>query len=68
MNNHWETVKEVPATSEISDYMSKKLKKDGFKFVGSTICYSSGRNGERSYFGLFLSSFSYIILERIITY
>jgi DNA-3-methyladenine glycosylase I len=40
MNNHWETVKEVPATSEISDYMSKKLKKDGFKFVGSTICYS----------------------------
>jgi DNA-3-methyladenine glycosylase I len=40
MINHWETVKEVPATSEISDYMSKKLKKDGFKFVGSTICYS----------------------------
>jgi DNA-3-methyladenine glycosylase I len=38
--NHWETVKEVPTSSEISDYMSKRLKKDGFKFVGSTICYS----------------------------
>ena len=31
--NHWETVKEVPVSSDISDYMSKRLKKDGFKFV-----------------------------------
>ncbi|SES31223.1 DNA-3-methyladenine glycosylase I [Psychrobacillus sp. OK032] len=38
--NHWKTVKEVPVSSEISDYMSKRLKKDGFKFVGGTICYS----------------------------
>jgi len=38
--NHWKTVKEVPISSEISDYMSKRLKKDGFKFVGGTICYS----------------------------
>jgi DNA-3-methyladenine glycosylase I len=38
--HNWETVKEVPATSGISDTMSKRLKKDGFKFVGSTICYS----------------------------
>ncbi|MBD8028686.1 DNA-3-methyladenine glycosylase I [Ureibacillus sp. 179-F W5.1 NHS] len=38
--NHWASVKEVPVTTEISDAMSKKLKKDGFKFVGSTICYS----------------------------
>ena len=38
--NHWETVKEVPTSSEISDNMSKRLKKDGFKFVGGTICYS----------------------------
>lgn len=38
--NHWETVNDVPITNEISDKMSKKLKKDGFKFVGSTICYS----------------------------
>ncbi|MEK4485880.1 DNA-3-methyladenine glycosylase I [Psychrobacillus sp. FSL H8-0484] len=38
--NHWQTVKEVPITSEISDKMSKRLKKDGFTFVGGTICYS----------------------------
>jgi DNA-3-methyladenine glycosylase I len=38
--NHWESIKNVPVTSEISDQMSKRLKKDGFKFVGSTICYS----------------------------
>ncbi|MBH9788265.1 DNA-3-methyladenine glycosylase I, partial [Clostridioides difficile] len=29
-----------PVTTEISDRMSKQLKKDGFKFIGSTICYS----------------------------
>lgn len=39
MINQWK-IGEVPATSEISDVMSKRLKKDGFKFVGSTICYS----------------------------
>ncbi|MGG3839099.1 DNA-3-methyladenine glycosylase I [Paenibacillus thiaminolyticus] len=38
--NRWETVQEVPVSNEISDHMSKKLKKDGFSFVGSTICYS----------------------------
>lgn len=38
--NHWKTGKEVPVTTEISDNMSKRLKKDGFKFVGGTICYS----------------------------
>ena len=38
--NHWKTIQEVPVTTEISDRMSKQLKKDGFKFVGSTICYS----------------------------
>lgn len=38
--NHWQTFKEVPITSEISDKMSKRLKKDGFTFVGGTICYS----------------------------
>ena len=31
---------EVPATTEISDAMSKDLKKRGFKFVGSTIMYA----------------------------
>ncbi len=38
--NHWETTKDIPITTELSDRMSKQLKKDGFKFVGSTICYS----------------------------
>jgi len=32
--------KELPATTEISDLMSKTLKKRGFRFVGSTICYA----------------------------
>jgi DNA-3-methyladenine glycosylase I len=31
---------EIPSTSEESDAMSKDLKKRGFKFVGSTICYA----------------------------
>jgi len=38
--NHWETSKDVPVSTETSDNMSKQLKKDGFKFVGTTICYS----------------------------
>lgn len=38
--NKYKTTKEVPATSPESDAMSKDLKKRGFKFVGSTICYA----------------------------
>ncbi len=38
--NEWASIKEVPVTTEVSDRMSKQLKKDGFKFIGSTICYS----------------------------
>lgn len=38
--NHPKTLADVPATTPISDAMSKQLKKDGFKFVGSTICYA----------------------------
>lgn len=38
--NSWESSTQVPITTEISDRMSKQLKKDGFKFIGSTICYS----------------------------
>jgi DNA-3-methyladenine glycosylase I len=34
------TFKEIPATSKESDAMSKALKKRGFTFVGSTICYA----------------------------
>jgi DNA-3-methyladenine glycosylase I len=32
--------KDVPATTDVSDQMSKTLKKRGFRFVGSTICYA----------------------------
>jgi DNA-3-methyladenine glycosylase I len=38
--NHWKTKDEVPVTTAESDAMSKDLKKRGFKFVGSTICYA----------------------------
>ncbi|MFH1049647.1 MAG: DNA-3-methyladenine glycosylase I [bacterium] len=34
------TIHDLPATSKESDEMSKDLKKRGFKFVGSTICYA----------------------------
>jgi DNA-3-methyladenine glycosylase I len=38
--NAWATLKDVPASTSESDAMSKDLKKRGFKFVGSTICYA----------------------------
>lgn len=38
--NDVKDVNDIPATSDISDALSKDLKKRGFKFVGSTICYS----------------------------
>jgi DNA-3-methyladenine glycosylase I len=38
--NRWKSLKEVPAKTLESDLMSKDLKKRGFKFVGSTICYA----------------------------
>ena len=38
--NNWKEMKEVPAKTELSDKISKDLKKRGFKFVGSTIVYS----------------------------
>ena len=38
--NKFKTLKQIPATSPESDVMSKDLKKRGFKFVGSTICYA----------------------------
>lgn len=38
--NYWKNIDEVPATTAESDRMSKELKKRGFSFVGSTICYA----------------------------
>ncbi|MFB6317345.1 DNA-3-methyladenine glycosylase I [Saccharicrinis sp. FJH54] len=38
--NQFRTLSEIPATSELSDKISKDLKKRGFKFVGSTVVYA----------------------------
>jgi DNA-3-methyladenine glycosylase I len=40
VRNGWTERSQVPATTPISDAMSKALKKAGFRFVGSTICYA----------------------------
>ncbi|EIL99866.1 DNA-3-methyladenine glycosylase I [Rhodanobacter denitrificans] len=40
LRNRWRRPAEVPASTALSDRMSKALKKRGFRFVGSTICYS----------------------------
>ncbi len=40
VQNRWQTKDEVPASTARSDAMSRELKRRGFKFVGSTICYS----------------------------
>ncbi len=40
LQNNWKDFKKIPAHTVISDQMSKDLKKKGFKFVGSTICYA----------------------------
>jgi DNA-3-methyladenine glycosylase I len=38
--NNWTKYRKVPAKTAESDAMSKDLKKRGFRFVGSTICYA----------------------------
>jgi len=38
--NNWRGLGDVPASTPQSDAMSKDLKKRGFRFVGSTICYA----------------------------
>ena len=40
IQNKWRSMSELPSTSPASDAMSKELKRRGFKFVGSTICYA----------------------------
>ncbi len=40
IKNEWKVLKEIPAKTAESDAMSKDLKKRGFKFVCSTICYA----------------------------
>jgi DNA-3-methyladenine glycosylase I len=38
--NHFHSLKDLPVSTEISENMSKSLKKHGFRFVGPTICYA----------------------------
>jgi len=38
--NRWKTLADIPSKTEVSDTMAKALKKKGFTFVGSTICYA----------------------------
>lgn len=40
IQNSWGHFKKIPTKTSISDRISKDLKKRGFKFVGSTICYA----------------------------
>lgn len=40
IKNSWKSHKDAPATSAVSDALSKDLKNRGFKFVGSTVIYA----------------------------
>lgn len=40
IRNRWRSMEELPATSAESDALSKDMKKRGFSFIGSTICYA----------------------------
>ncbi|HCE45391.1 MAG TPA: DNA-3-methyladenine glycosylase I [Lentisphaeria bacterium] len=40
IQNSWKSLSQLPPSTKESDMMSKELKKAGFKFVGSTICYA----------------------------
>lgn len=40
IKNKFKNISELPATTEISEKLSKDLKKRGFNFVGPTICYA----------------------------
>lgn len=40
IRNSWSNMAEIPVRTELSDRLSKELKRHGFRFVGSTICYA----------------------------
>jgi len=40
VRNRWRSLGEVPARTELSDALSRELKRRGFRFVGSTIVYA----------------------------
>ena len=40
IRNAWKSMAEIPASTPLSDALSRDLKRRGFRFVGSTICYA----------------------------
>lgn len=40
IQNHWQQHSHIPTHTDLSDKLSKELKKRGFKFIGTTICYA----------------------------
>ena len=40
MKNHWQDIKDIPASTPLSDSISKDMKKRDFRFVGTTIIYA----------------------------
>lgn len=40
IQNKWKTLQKIPVSTSESDAMSKDMKKRGFKFIGTTICYA----------------------------
>lgn len=40
IQNQWHAMQDIPSMTKHSDVMSKELKRRGFKFIGSTICYA----------------------------
>lgn len=40
LQNSWSALSDIPATTPLSDTLSKTLRKAGFRFVGGTICYA----------------------------
>ena len=40
IRNSWRSMAEIPASTPLSDAMSRELKRHGFRFIGTTICYA----------------------------
>ena len=40
IKNSWQKISDIPTSTQISETMSKQLKKKGFKFIGPTTCYA----------------------------
>ena len=45
VQNRWKRLEEIPASTPLSDTVSKALKQAGFSFVGTTICYAFLQSG-----------------------